>query len=472
MNERSGRSRTLAWLLVAGGLVVNPWTVGWAASDGRFGAAAPFLAILALQAIALITGAIWLARPKRRWRVAGLAFLIGWAVFYLGWVLSRSLRPDIGWYSWAYLVFLFVVAVPFVFPAVIGAMRRRLGTRNALLALSPLTALLVVGYGLGAAWYWFVREQRFDPFLQYPPALSLPETLPTGAGLDVLALGGSTTENRWMDPELRYPALLESALAGSVPEAPRVWNAGRAWYTTRHSLSTYTDYYYRLRPDVVVIMHAINDVVRSCTPPTFASGDYTDRWTHYYGASIRGARPRPFWVRLADLAVVDEAGAAEAWYSVVRHRDTAVPLESFVSRRQYARNLERLVDVARGDGARVVVVTQPSVYGASPAVHPTPRGMGERFCLTSDDYAARTYPDDPSMRAAMDAFNDTAREIARCRGATVADAAAPMDSRSSWFWDDVHYTAAGSLELAMIVADAVAEAVGGPPPEPAGCRAP
>ena len=36
--------------------------------------------------------------------------------------------------------------------------------------------------------------------------------------------------------------------------------AGMDWYTTKHSLINYVTYYRDWQPDVVVVMHAINDL--------------------------------------------------------------------------------------------------------------------------------------------------------------------------------------------------------------------
>ncbi|MDH3734560.1 MAG: SGNH/GDSL hydrolase family protein [Gemmatimonadota bacterium] len=470
----SPRRRVWGWSLLGAALLLNPWTVAWAAvPDGHLGSAVAVVGILLAQAAAVVAGTLCLVERANRWKAGGWLFAALWAVFYAGWVLHRSVQPTIGWYSLEYVVFLAVMALPFVFPLAIGAMRSRLGTRGTTLALVPVGLFVLALYLVGAAWYGFVREQRFDPFLQYPTVLTVPDSVAGVDGLSVLALGGSTTENRPLQPEDRYPALLEDMLSEELPGESRVWNAGRAWYTTRHSLSTYTDYYHRLEPNVVVIMHAINDLYRSCTPPAFSLGAYNDRWTHYYGASIRGARPRPFWAWGFDMAVPGETDAVEAWYSVLRHRPAPVPIAAFESRGQFARNLARLVDIVRRDGARVVLVTQPTAYAAAEAeLRGFGPSMGHRFCLSRDDYLIRTYPDNASMRAAMASYNEVVSEVAECRGAIVADAASELDGRADLFTDDVHYTPSGGAAVARVVADAILASVATDPPEPLGCRAP
>lgn len=467
----NGGRLALGVALIAVGLFISPWTVArLLTGDGRIGSAELVHALLGGTAVCIGLGVLCLAGPTRRGRTLTWTFLVFWGLFYGGWVFARSYRPDIGWYSWEYFVFLVILTVPFAVPWVIRYMHGRLGGRQTLFAFVPLLVLGVVGYAVGGWWYHGVRTQRFDPFLQYPTRLMVPDPVPE-ADLRVLALGGSTTESRSLAPEDRYPTRLETLLSDADGARDvRVYNAGRAWYSTRHSLSTYSDHYYRLRPDVLVVMHAINDLYRSCTPQAFSSGAYNDRWTHYYGASIRGVRPYSLWKWLVDAAVPGETDPADMWYSAIRHHPASVPVERFVSIGPYEAYLDRLVEIAMNDGVRVVLVTQPSIYAATVVEREELHlGMAERFCLSSDDYMRRTYPDASSMEAAMGAFNAIVRRVASCRGAVLADAAASLDGRPELFSDDVHHTPRGSAAIAEIVAPAVETAVANPPPEAAGC---
>ena len=194
---------------------------------------------------------------------------------------------------------------------------------------------------------------------------------------------------------------------------------------------------------------------------------YTDRWTHFYGPSMRGARPQPFWSWLIEEAVPGVFDPAEAWYSVLRHREISRPMEDFVSLDRFERNLGRIVELARGDGARVVLVTQPSAYAAGvERLGEHPLWFNRRFCLTREDYLRRTYPDVATMARAMDGFNDVVRHVAACSGARLAEGAREMDGRIEYFVDDVHYTQEGAAKLASIVAASVEEALDGPRSDP------
>ena len=250
-------------VFIVGGIGVNPWTVSAFSPTGPIGSVRMFCALLLVEAAAVAIGILLLSTARQRGRALALWWVVVWAVFWLGWVFSRSEGPVIGWYSRAYVVFLVASFVPLLAPLAYGAVRRQLGPRAARLAITPLVLLVGLTYVVGGEWYYATRQYLFDPYLQnYPPRLAAE----AGSELGVLALGGSTTENRPMLPADRYPARLESILSVGRPGGVVVLNGGRSFFTTRHTVRTYAQEYHELDAEVVVVMHAINDLVRSCAP--------------------------------------------------------------------------------------------------------------------------------------------------------------------------------------------------------------
>ena len=66
-----------------------------------------------------------------------------------------------------------------------------------------------------------------------------------------------------------------------------VFNAGMDWYITKHSLINYVTNLRDAVPDLIVAMHAVNDLYRSFFPPDFTIGSYHRLWFHL--------RPGNFW---------------------------------------------------------------------------------------------------------------------------------------------------------------------------------
>jgi hypothetical protein len=98
-----------------------------------------------------------------------------------------------------------------------------------------------------------------------------------------------------LSQENRYPEQLRSILQEQYKKSGiEVFNAGMDWYTTKHSLINYVTNMRDYNPDLVIIMHAVNDLYRSFSPTDLAVEPYNRLWSHFYGPSINGAKPPTF----------------------------------------------------------------------------------------------------------------------------------------------------------------------------------
>ena len=91
----------------------------------------------------------------------------------------------------------------------------------------------------------------------------------------IVCIGGSTTYTSFVeDHALSYPSLLETGLRERGHESVRVINAGAEGYTSWESLVNLQFRVLDLEPDVVIIYHAVNDVLsRLVWPPWAYRGD-------------------------------------------------------------------------------------------------------------------------------------------------------------------------------------------------------
>jgi hypothetical protein len=105
------------------------------------------------------------------------------------------------------------------------------------------------------------NQDQVHPFLQLAPVVE-------GAGLDqasdsfrIFCLGGSTTE--FADSSGRdWPSRVEENLRKRLGRSDiRVLNCGRQWYTTLHMLILYESSLRQYRPDAIVLMETINDLL-------------------------------------------------------------------------------------------------------------------------------------------------------------------------------------------------------------------
>jgi len=385
-----------------------------------------------------------------------LAFAL---LVWIGFALHRGAEPIIGPYTPGYLAFLLILAIALIAPfALLLLLERVLGGRRAIRTMGALLLLGLLGYGLAEVAHASSRLHAFDPFLQFPGTRFDSVPLQAEAGVTRIAtLGGSTTHNPHLAPEDRYPAVLEELLNRNGRY--EVLNAGMDWWTTKHSHINYVTYVRRWEPEVVVVMHAINDLYRSFHAPRFSVGEYDEQWSHFYGPAIQGARPRTLLGRALNSWNAFEFN--RRWYSAWRFVEEDRAVADYRSLPDFEVSLRSLVRTLKGDGVRVILVTQPSLYKEEMSRPESARiWFPATFCVTIRNFWVRGIPSTGSMAAAMAAYNAVTLRVAEEKDVEVVDAATMIPRSLEFFGDDVHYTEQGAAALAESVARAL---LGGEP---------
>jgi lysophospholipase L1-like esterase len=218
------------------------------------------------------------------------------------------------------------------------------------------------------------------------------------------------------------------------------------WYTTAHSLVNYQLRIKDFRPDLVILYHGINDLVRSFAPPDLAFGAPRPDYAHYYGPIARLAFGRHGRPPIPTPYLLDWLLGPGRLYS---DRDRTVParIESFASLPAFERNLRSLVDATRADGVRFVLATQPSLYRKDLGTEEAdtlwmPQRLGAERGV---------HPDLESMERGMAAFNAATRRVAVERGVPWIELADAVPKTLEFFVDGVHYTEAGHERVCDVV---------------------
>jgi lysophospholipase L1-like esterase len=325
-----------------------------------------------------------------------------------------------------------------------------------LLAAVLIVVELALRSSAAASVYEEVRKYPPHPFLQALPVMAADHVNAQGFRGDnveitkppktfrVFTIGGSTTlgvTNTYADS---YPALLQAALRERHPGVNiEVLNAGCPWYTSAHALVSYTVAVRQYQPDLVIYFEAINDLVRSFSPPWLAQGEFKPDYSHYLGPYSRllgpnasyidrstswltwnmfarwlGRSPDPFNIRDADN-VARIAGSMRAVDNP--------PFRSLPSFRRFS---DEIIHFVQADGHAIMTASQASLFRAD---------LGPRTCaklwfgpLLAAEHGA--YPSLAAMIAGMDQFNAAAREIAQARKIPFIDFASAVPKTSPVFW--------------------------------------
>jgi len=337
--------------------------------------------------------------------------------------------------------FLFLIVLSFgslvVIPYLLYRFLQKHTTKELFFSLTPTFFLMVVIYSVGNIYYYSNQEHLFDPFLQIPPSVYHFESPRDTNSIRVLCLGGSTTI-------YEYPTFLQQYFNDQKTEKKyEVLNAGMSWYTSKHSLLNYVGYCRKFDPDVVVVMHAINDLYRSFSPPRFSIGKYKSDYSHFYGPSINGAKPESFFQFLYN-------NFRKIWFGKdLKPRDFEI--NEFVSLTDFEDYLSQLVDLIQKDGAKPILVSQGYLYQKDMDFSTqNTLWMDRTFC--EKDHA---YPSSGSLAKAMDTYNLVTKKVAEKYQVQFVPAEQNLPKDLDYFVDDVHYTTEGSTKLAKMIGDTI-----------------
>lgn len=378
-----------------------------------------------------------------------VAFYLVFGAVFAGFLFHRSDEPVFLGYSLKYLLLLLVLATLLTIPTLLGYAARRFGGRTVAFALAPSAVVLFLVYASAHLHYDYTREYPFDPFLQMPsPPLQEQYPAPKGEGtFRVLALGGSTTRGFNLPASDAYPAVLERVLRERTGNANiEVVNAGQDFYTTKHSLINYVTYAQAWDADLVIIMHAINDISKSFSHPEYTIGEYNDHYSNHYAQVSDAAHGTSFERRYLRRV-------SYAWFSSLRIREYDFPLAFYRSIEPFRGHLDKLIDYVRADGADVMLVSQSSIYRESMAPEELVLLYRDEVMLEKTGAITRRIASTGSLADAMTAFNSVTRSVAEQRGAIFVDAANMVPKDLAHHTDDVHHTALGARVLANAIAD-------------------
>jgi GDSL-like Lipase/Acylhydrolase family len=259
----------------------------------------------------------------------------------------------------------------------------------------------------------------------------------------IVFLGGSTTECAAVDEELRFPALVSTLLEEHGLHVTTL-NAAKSGNATQDSLNVLLNHVVEDHPDVVVMMHAANDV-----GILYQAGSYRSRM----GAPMTFAVPLR-WALQAGSAHSWLLGALRNWTVGSLHpADFQVRAEKKSERAdlpvdEFEHRLRAFVGIARAFDIVPVLMTQPLIT--------------MRTALTPD------WTDPVNQER----FNETIRRVAADEDVVLIDLARYVaEEVPGWnepmnvFYDGVHVTNHGSRIYADYITRRLLETVfaDGPP---------
>ena len=410
------------------------------------------------------------------WFFAEPAFVVGFVAMYLGAVLliygvvDRS-RVPLLWKRSA----LAVAGLVFAVALAEGALR----------ILSALSFPLV---------YPAAAHYEFHPPPDIIPGVTGTSVFSTNAiGLrgdeyepdgryKILTIGGSTTESIYLDDSEAWPYVLQTKLnQRRGPGAPPVWvgNAGRSGQRLLEHLQIFHAVVPKLDIDAVIVLVGINDVLSYLRDPVgYAEkaarpGDlaFPLAWTFYEPPMVDKAISRPFPQNLALWNLAHRVFSTLTTSRIHTEDPTAA---NYIERRRlyhtapgvieklpniepglrrYRQDLVSLVRMAREQGVRLVLATQPVIWNDSLSAEAEQLlwlGLYGNYEGIKGRYAVDV------LAEGMARYNAVLRQVCTEYNVECVDLARAMNGNEAYYFDDAHFTELGAEKVAELFAEHLA----------------
>jgi lysophospholipase L1-like esterase len=392
-----------------------------------------------------------MSKRPTAWKVfAGILVAAACVYVYVGFfffdpyaVLRYRLLGYVLWGAW-----LGIPAFLLLMVCLLLAVRKKRVSPFAPIALVISIVVCGVAACLALSWLHYRPSNKglsqFHPYLQICPQDYVARANTSSEdSIKIFCLGGSTTE--YTDSKgLGWPSRVEERLQSKAPDASvECHNLGKAWYTTLHSLINYEVNLRHHKPDVIIVMHAINDLLQNADFSGMSIGTFHEDYRHFPGPLTRLVQRRSAWenMRIASGLV---------WYHKPRQVIDASDFPGLVS---FERNLRTLIDLAQLDGTTVILMTQPSLLKDQMTEEEIAHLGMLHFEAISWDKAWSL----SSARRGMDEYNDLTRRIAESEeGVYLIDLEKAIPKTLDYLWDEVHYTD----EAFSAVADCIVDQLG------------
>ena len=286
--------------------------------------------------------------------------------------------------------------------------------------------------------------------------------------LEIVFLGGSTTECLYVTPESRFPHLAGRLLEERSGRRINAINAAKSGNNSLHSILLFLGKIAPRRPDFVVFMHNTNDLGLLARRGSYWTDDSDFRLVEQRERTLESlvkdlrdlAIPtvyRTIRQGARQLSAVDLAGRALAATAGAGEAATGLPPDKAEAAARWGEDFKSallsFVHLARSWGIRPVLMTQVQIGAGS-----DPEGVDVGAYLAPEALERGGFTPE-GFDSAHAYFNAIVRHVALSEGVLLIDPLASGDWSRDELYDGLHFTDRGSERVAGLIADALAAEV-------------
>lgn len=275
--------------------------------------------------------------------------------------------------------------------------------------------------------------------------------------LTLVFLGGSTVACIYVDEDQRYPYLAGQLLEEKTGKKITSINSGVGGNNSLHSIDILLNKIIPLKPDVVVIMHNINDLVTLIYDKTYWGKNPTRKpiVNFYFYKSFTGLKALSTMAR--DMYIPNLHAATRILSKKIFGKKVRDPDDEFAYMRgkkltideaaiinEFKMNLQTFINICRARKITPVLMTQFNRYkpNPDPKILAAMQGFESDSGISVGEYMALYAK-----------FNEAIREVGKQNGVQIIDLANLIPQDKKYIYDVVHLNTKGSQLAAQVISD-------------------
>lgn len=284
-----------------------------------------------------------------------------------------------------------------------------------------------------------------------------PSVVHENPDLSIVFLGGSTTECLYVEEKNRFPYLVGTLLEHGNRKVNSI-NSGISGNNTMHSINILLNKVLKFNPDIVVLMHNVNDLNillyendywnnnmwRSLLIIDTCSGvqedpSYLNKIKHQLKNSFPALYKK---IVVAKRKYIDGQSDNEVdQFANVRGKKLVIDAPKIL--KMFEANLKIFVSIARAKEIMPVLMTQSSRFRKDPdKIILQNWTMEKEFGITYEQY-----------RDIYDNMNESVRKVAKENSVLLIDLAKEIPQTKDYLFDYVHFNDNGSILAAKVIAN-------------------
>jgi lysophospholipase L1-like esterase len=275
--------------------------------------------------------------------------------------------------------------------------------------------------------------------------------------LKVIFLGASTTACIYVDEESRFPYLVGNLLEQKTGKKITSINSGVGGNNSLHSLDILLNKLIPLKPDVVVLLHNINDLVALLYDQTYWSHNPTRQpiidyklYKDLTGIKAIATLARDAYIPNLHLAFRSlskklfgrQSREPDDEFAHIRGKKIVFSGAQLVD--EFKMNLQTFINICTARRITPVLMTQFNRYKANPdpKIKEAMRGFEKDSGISAEQF-----------KEIYDQFNEAIRQMGCQNGVLVIDLARLIPPEAAFMYDVVHLNPAGSQLAARIISE-------------------